>query len=238
MRHKLARQHNADRFRALQAKTIIQRNLVNVTNIAFNLFEKMTLAQIAQTLHRYEFFGQYGDVVKIIPNIKTLHNIQSSSGPSFSAYITYRSAESSTQCIRATNGSWLAGKALNASLGTTKYCSHFLRNKQCTNADCTYLHQLVSERDYITKDELTQSKNRVDEALSQRVAFDAAGGTASRRGSRRRRRRRSRSRARSTSARSSSGSSRASTSKHTSLLATGTAPSKQLTATACNSSAS
>ena len=85
------------------------------------------------------------------------------------------SAESSTQCIRATNGSWLAGKVLNVSLGTTTYCSHFLRSKQCTNADCTYLHQLVSERDYITKDELTQGKNRVDEALSQRVAFDAAG---------------------------------------------------------------
>ena len=37
MRHKLARQHNADRFRALQAKTIIQRNLVYVTNIVINL---------------------------------------------------------------------------------------------------------------------------------------------------------------------------------------------------------
>ncbi|ELP86289.1 coiled-coil domain containing protein, putative [Entamoeba invadens IP1] len=167
--------HNEDRFRTLTNKTIIQRTLVYVTNIPYCIIEGLTFPEISQRLSRFEYFGQYGEIVKIIPNIKTLHNIQSTTGPSFSAYITFRNPDSSVQCIRSTNGGWLEGKVLNSSLGTTKYCSHFLRGKQCINPECTYLHQLVSERDYVTKDDLTAGKNRIEEDISQRVAIDSAG---------------------------------------------------------------
>ncbi|EDR28490.1 hypothetical protein, conserved [Entamoeba dispar SAW760] len=174
-RRKQHKHNEIDRFKLLQNKTIIQRNLVYVTNIAYNIVEGLTLQEISERLSRFEFFGQYGEIIKIIPNIKTLHNLQSTTGPSFSAYITFKTAESSIQCIRSTNGGWLAGKVLNSSLGTTKYCSHFLRGKQCINPDCTYLHQLVSEKDYITKEELGAGKNRIDDDISQHISIDSEG---------------------------------------------------------------
>ncbi|BFU23399.1 hypothetical protein conserved [Entamoeba histolytica] len=174
-RRKQHKHNEIDRFKLLQNKTIIQRNLVYVTNIAYNIVEGLTLQEISERLSRFEFFGQYGEIIKIIPNIKTLHNLQSTTGPSFSAYITFKTAESSIQCIRSTNGGWLAGKVLNSSLGTTKYCSHFLRGKQCINPDCTYLHQLVSEKDYITKEELSAGKNRIDDNISQHISIDSEG---------------------------------------------------------------
>lgn len=38
------------------------------------------------------------------------------------------------------------GRTLKASLGTTKYCSHFMKNQQCPKPDCMYLHELGNER--------------------------------------------------------------------------------------------
>ncbi|KAL7718070.1 C3H1-type domain-containing protein [Entamoeba marina] len=148
------KQYDVDRFRLLQSKTIIQRNLVYITNVAHNIVDHLTISQIADTLRKYEFFGQYGEITKIIPNIKTLHNLQSATGPSFSVYVTYKTTENAIQCIRSTNGGWLAGKVLNSSLGTTKY---------------------LSEKDYITKEELSAGKNRIHDTFSQHVSIDSEG---------------------------------------------------------------
>lgn len=41
-----------------------------------------------------------------------------------------------------------------ASLGTTKYCSYFLKNMQCPKPDCMYLHELGDEAASFTKEEM------------------------------------------------------------------------------------
>ena len=52
-------------------------------------------------------------------------------GPSASAYITYLRSEDALRAIQAVNNIHVDGRTLKASLGTTKYCSHFLRGTQC-----------------------------------------------------------------------------------------------------------
>lgn len=52
-------------------------------------------------------------------------------GPSASAYVTYHKPEDALRAILAVNNVHIDGRTLKASLGTTKYCSHFLRGAQC-----------------------------------------------------------------------------------------------------------
>lgn len=40
-------------------------------------------------LEKYEYFGQYGKISKIVVNKGNAYNATSGSGPSFSAYITF-----------------------------------------------------------------------------------------------------------------------------------------------------
>lgn len=63
-------------------------------------------------------------------------------GPSASAYVTYQRAEDALRAIQAVNNIHVDGRTLKASLGTTKYCSHFMKNQQCPKPDCMYLHEL------------------------------------------------------------------------------------------------
>ena len=46
---------------------------------------------------------------------------------------------------------------LQASLGTTKYCSYFLKSMQCPKPDCMYLHELGDEAASFTKEEMQVS---------------------------------------------------------------------------------
>lgn len=43
---------------------------------------------------------------------------------------------------------------MQASLGTTKYCSYFLKSMQCPKPDCMYLHELGDEAASFTKEEM------------------------------------------------------------------------------------
>lgn len=52
-------------------------------------------------------------------------------GPSASAYVTYFRPEDALSAIRTVNNLQIDGRTLKASLGTTKYCSHFLKGTQC-----------------------------------------------------------------------------------------------------------
>jgi hypothetical protein len=46
------------------------------------------------------------------------------------------------RAIQAVNNIFIDGRTLKASLGTTKYCSHFMKNQPCPKNDCMYLHEL------------------------------------------------------------------------------------------------
>ena len=66
-------------------------------------------------------------------------------GPSASAYVTYFRPEDALAAIRTVNNLQIDGRTLKASLGTTKYCSHFLKNTQCLKPVWTsgVLHKVV-----------------------------------------------------------------------------------------------
>ena len=81
----------------------------------------------------------------------------SQQGPSASAYVTYFKSEDALRAIQAVNNIFIGdhpklfsifhltppdGRTLKASLGTTKYCSHFMKNQTCPKNDCMYLHEL------------------------------------------------------------------------------------------------
>lgn len=63
-------------------------------------------------------------------------------GPSASAYVTYQRSEDALRAIQAVNNIAVDGRTVKTSLGTTKYCSHFLKNQACPKPDCMYLHEL------------------------------------------------------------------------------------------------
>lgn len=48
-----------------------------------------------------------------------------------------------------------------ASLGTTKYCSYFLKSMQCPKPDCMYLHELGDEAASFTKEEMQVKKKNM-----------------------------------------------------------------------------
>lgn len=52
------------------------------------------------------------------------------------------------------------GRLIKTSLGTTKYCSHFMKNQSCPKPDCMYLHELGDPEASFTKEEMHQGKHQ------------------------------------------------------------------------------
>lgn len=68
-------------------------------------------------------------------------------GPSASAYVTYQRSDDALRAIQTVNNIAVDGRTVKTSLGTTKYCSHFMKNQACPKADCMYLHELGKSTD-------------------------------------------------------------------------------------------
>ncbi|CAL8093090.1 unnamed protein product [Calicophoron daubneyi] len=79
--------------------------------------------------------------------------------PSFSAYITFCRSEDAMRSIRELDQGMLLGRPLRVSLGTTKYCSQFLRGTKCTKHECMYLHELGDPAASFTKEEMQAGKH-------------------------------------------------------------------------------
>ncbi|XP_030879223.1 CCR4-NOT transcription complex subunit 4-like, partial [Leptonychotes weddellii] len=103
-------------------------------------------------LKRPEYFGKFGKIHKVVINNSTSY--AGSQGPSASAYVTYIRSEDALRAIQCVNNVVVDGRTLKASLGTTKYCSYFLKNMQCPKPDCMYLHELGDEAASFTKEEM------------------------------------------------------------------------------------
>lgn len=56
--------------------------------------------------------------------------------------MTYIRGEDALRAIQSVNNIVVDGRTLRASLGTTKYCSHFMKNQACPKPDCMYLHEI------------------------------------------------------------------------------------------------
>ncbi|CAH0482713.1 unnamed protein product [Peronospora belbahrii] len=131
--------------KSLQNVRVMQRNLVYVIGLPVRFADE-------DILRSNECFSQYGKIVKAVVNKS--HLTTDRSNATASGYITFAHKEDAQCCIMAIDGYSLDGSVLRASFGTTKYCNFFLRNMQCNNPDCLYLHELGDEEDSFTKEEM------------------------------------------------------------------------------------
>lgn len=142
------RESEKDARKNLVGIRVVQKNLVYVTGLTPTVKED----ELLKTLRRPEFFGQYGNIQKIsISNRKN----QEGQNQSLGIYVTFEKKEDAQRCIQAVNGSQNGDRVLKAQLGTTKYCSAWLRHEQCTNRQCMFLHELGEEEDSYTRQDLS-----------------------------------------------------------------------------------
>ncbi|XP_068158491.1 CCR4-NOT transcription complex subunit 4-like [Drosophila tropicalis] len=122
---------------------VVQKNLVFVVGLPPRLAD-------ADILKKHEYFGKYGKIHKVVINPSTTYaGVQ---GPSASAYVTYVNNADALRAIQSVNNIMIDGRLIKTSLGTTKYCSHFMKNQQCPKSDCMYLHELGDPEASFTKE--------------------------------------------------------------------------------------
>ncbi|KAJ8510006.1 hypothetical protein OPV22_000440 [Ensete ventricosum] len=144
----------AEAKKHLSSVRVMQRNLVYIVGLPTNLCDE-------SILDRKEYFGQYGKVVKVsISRPASTPTQQASSNGTCSVYVTYAREEEAVRCIQAVHNYVLEGKTLRACFGTTKYCHAWLRNMTCSNPDCLYLHDIGSQEDSFSKDEIISAYTR------------------------------------------------------------------------------
>uniref|UniRef100_A0A3Q1J4X8 CCR4-NOT transcription complex subunit 4 n=1 Tax=Anabas testudineus TaxID=64144 RepID=A0A3Q1J4X8_ANATE len=135
----------------LASVRVVQRNLVFVVGLSQRLADP-------EVLKRPEYFGRFGKIHKVVINNSTSY--AGSQGPSASAYVTYIRSEDALRAIQCVNNVVVDGRTLKASLGTTKYCSYFLKSMQCPKPECMYLHELGDEAASFTKEEMQAGKHQ------------------------------------------------------------------------------
>ncbi|KAH0893273.1 hypothetical protein Bca4012_006373 [Brassica carinata] len=135
---------------------VVQRNLVYIVGLPIELADE-------DILQRKDYFGQYGKVLKVSMSRTASGLIQQFPNNTCSVYITYAKEEEAVRCIQSVHGFILDGKGLKGCFGTTKYCHAWLRNVACNNPECLYLHEVGSQEDSFTKDEIIPAHTRVQQ---------------------------------------------------------------------------
>ncbi|EEH19560.2 hypothetical protein PABG_01879 [Paracoccidioides brasiliensis Pb03] len=153
------REIEASSRRNLAGVRVVQKNLVYVIGLNPTIRDEN---QLLQTLRGDQYFGQYGDIEKIVVSkAKPGGNPNQGIG----VYVTFARKADATTCIAAVDGSPNGDRVLRAQYGTTKYCSSFLRNEQCNNRNCTFLHETGEDNDTFSRQDLssmnTMSSQRV-----------------------------------------------------------------------------
>ncbi|XP_057449070.1 uncharacterized protein LOC130740465 isoform X3 [Lotus japonicus] len=144
---------SSDGRKQLSSVRVIQRNLVYIVGLPLNLADE-------DLLQRREYFAQYGKVLKVSMSRTAAGVIQQFPNDTCSVYITYSKEEEAIRCIQNVHGFILEGRPLRACFGTTKYCHAWLRNAPCSNPDCLYLHEIGSQEDSFSKDEIISAYTR------------------------------------------------------------------------------
>ncbi|KAH7397769.1 hypothetical protein BKA64DRAFT_47302 [Cadophora sp. MPI-SDFR-AT-0126] len=134
----------------LSGLRVVQKNLVYVVGLSPNIAEK----EILETLRGDKYFGQYGKIIKIVVSNKK-DSGANGQPQSLGVYVTFARKEDAARCIAAVNGSQNGDRVLRAQLGTTKYCSAYLRNETCTNKNCMFLHEPGDNDDSYSRQDLS-----------------------------------------------------------------------------------
>lgn len=159
----------------LASVRVVQRNLVFVVGLPLRLAD-------AEILKRHEYFGKFGKIHKVVINQSTSY--AGSQGPSASAYVTYMKSDDALRAIQNVNNITLEGRLIKSSLGTTKYCSHFMKNQTCPKPDCMYLHDFGDPEASFTKEQMHAGKHqeyekKLHESLLMRTANASSTSTTS-----------------------------------------------------------
>ncbi|GAD95168.1 CCR4-NOT core complex subunit Not4, putative [Paecilomyces variotii No. 5] len=148
------REIEASSRKNLAGVRVVQKNLVYVIGLNPTIRDEN---QLLQTLRGPEYFGQYGDIEKIVVSkAKPGGNPNQGIG----VYVTFSRKADAATCIAAVDGSANGDRVLRAQYGTTKYCSSFLRNEQCNNRNCTFLHETGEDTDSFSRQDLSSMNMR------------------------------------------------------------------------------
>ena len=150
-KHHYLQKQSPDKKDDLSESRIITKNLVYVIGLSASLANK-------EKLIKYEYFGQYGTIIKIVVNKNKAYNQNSPHGPSYSAYVTYSKPNEASIAILSLDETSIDYHLIKASFGTTKYCSYFLKGCECTNKDCVFLHSFADENEIIKRGDLNVNK--------------------------------------------------------------------------------
>ncbi|KAI6202185.1 hypothetical protein M3Y96_00921700 [Aphelenchoides besseyi] len=155
----------ADTRKHLAEYRVLQKNLVYVVGLSHRLAD-------AENLKKPEFFGRFGRILKVV--VGTSSSTNSSGQTSCTAYVTYAREDDALKAISGVNNAQIDGRCLKASLGTTKYCSTFLRGQTCTKTECMYLHEVADEEISFTKEDMHAGKHndferKLQEQLTSRM---------------------------------------------------------------------
>ena len=132
---------------------IIQKNLVYIIGLSSELIK------IESKLKSFEYFGQYGKIIKLVVNKNKIYNSNGPNGPSYTCFITYSSEAESSLAILSLDKSIIDSHEIKANYGTTKYCLNFLKNLECKNKDCIYLHYLANKKDIVSREQMNNDKD-------------------------------------------------------------------------------
>jgi hypothetical protein len=92
-------------------------------------------------------------------NKNKIYNSNGPNGPSYTCFITYSTEAESSLAILSLDKSIIDSHEIKANYGTTKYCLNFLKNSECKNKDCIYLHKLASQKDIVSREQMNTDKD-------------------------------------------------------------------------------
>lgn len=150
---------------------VIQRRTIYVISIPKEIATE-------EMLTSNDYFGQYGQISKIIINRKQFKTMQNptvtvDSENYVSAYITYVEKLSADQAIIALESTILQNLSqIRASYGLTSYCKFFIRRKKCRISECSYYHVKAPKNECIFSYQ-SQTNSEVFN-LQLKFAFDFA----------------------------------------------------------------
>jgi CCR4-NOT transcription complex subunit 4 len=137
--------------RHLSSYRVLQKNLVYIIGLSQRMAD-------AELLKKHEFFGKFGKILKVAIGTPP-SNVSIARQNSFTAYVTYGRTEDALRAIQSVDNLVVDGRVIKASLGTTKYCSNFLKGLSCTKQECMYLHEIADGELSFTRDDMHQGKH-------------------------------------------------------------------------------
>lgn len=149
MKQQAEKQRISESRKHLSTYRVLQKNLVYVVGLSARVADP-------EMLKKPEYFGKYGKITKVAVGTTTSGVVGSAS---HTAYVTYMRVEEALRAIQGVQNALVDGRAVKASLGTTKYCSSFLRSQSCYKPECMYLHDMADSDISFTKDDMHAGKH-------------------------------------------------------------------------------